>query len=429
MNIVFINPYMPIDDKLTILHPPLGFGFLSTALKKKGNNVCLLDLPLILPAERMQVIDDCLRKNEGGIVGFTCVTQTYAIALKLAEYIKEKFPPFYILFGGSHVTFTAKETIERFGFVDYVLTYESEYTIVELTEFLKVKKGSIDEIQGLVYRDTSGKACQTKNRLAETDIDLFGFPDREIFDMKHYLKCDYETVVMTAKGCPNRCAFCSSCLIGQKHRVNSINHVIKELKMVLGMGFRSVFFGDDTFPADRERTIKLCDEIIRQKIRFEWTCNMRVIDVEEELIKKMRSAGMYRTFIGFESFDDKTLKQLGKGSSLEKQIMASKILKKEGVELHASMIVGCASDTIESIKNNVCFLRDIIRPTIATFNTIELRPGTEAYKYPEKYGFFMKNPFWYERTDCVNDIHVSTANLTAAEIRLLCAKSYEWFYE
>ena len=93
------------------------------------------------------------------------------------------------------------------------------------------------------------------------------------------------------------------------------------------------------------------------------------------------------------------------------------------------MCIRDSSDTWESVLENVDYLRDTIRPTLATFNTIELRPGTDIYQHPEQYGYFLTNPLWYEDVHCTDQIHVHTKWLSSQEIRNLCAAAYERFYE
>lgn len=419
---------MPIDDQLTIRHPPLGIGFLSTALKAAGHSVYFIDLPMIPIEKRMNVIHEYLEKLTDVVIGITCVTQSYSVALSIAEYIKINWPSISVIMGGPHVTFTAYETLSRHKQIDYVIMHDGEEATVKLVNAIEERKSDLHSINGLAYRNEHNEIIIVPCRSPEMNLDIYGYPDRSIFDIPRYLENDYETVIMTSRGCPNRCGFCSSSVMGRTYRTNSIEHVLQEIQSVLDMGFQSVFFGDDTFAADVNRIIQLCDAIISSSIKFDWTCNMRVRDVEPKLIEKMHKAGMYRTFIGYESFDETVLTQFRKGSNFKMQVEAAQILHEYGVELHSSMIVGCQNDTWDSVLKNVDFLRDIIRPTIATFNTIEIRPGTDVFLNPEKYGYYVADRFWYEKPNCTESIHVCTDNLSEQDIRNLCAAAYSRFY-
>lgn len=427
MHVVLINPYMPIEDSLTILHPPLGLAYISTWVKKFGHTVEFLDLPIIEPKTRKSVIEKAVLQNSKVLVGITCVTITYSIAIEIANFIKAIDATIPICVGGPHVTFTAIETLERFPCFDFVFRYDTEQEFAKLVNIMEEGTSDYSLVNNLTYRKGE-QIVSNPDMPPILNLDDLGFPDRTIFNIDRYLSNDYETVIMTARGCPNKCAFCSTSAMGRRYRSNTVAHIISEIEEVLGLGFKSVFFGDDTFPADRNKIISLCDEIISRNIKFEWTCNMRVLDVERNLIRKMKAAGMYRTFIGYESFDNDTLKSFKKGSNLDMQIRAAEILREEGVELHSSMIIGCASDTREMVLRNVDFLKEQIRPTLATFNTIELRPGTLAYQNPEQFGYIMEDKYWYEKSGCIDSIHVRTVNLTANDIRTLCFECYKRFY-
>lgn len=429
MHVIFINPSSPINDKLTIRHPPLGIGYMSTQLKKYGHQVTLIDMPMLDNPEK-ELHQQLSKVTTKAIVGITCVSQTYAISLLIAKNIKKLYSNFKIVLGGPHVTFTAHETLERHNYIDYVIRFEAEYAICKLVEVMSASPFNIRkiaEVENLVFR-VNDKIIINELGNCIMNLDSVGYPDRDIFDTQKYLRNDYETVMMTARGCVNNCSFCSTTKMGRLYRCHSVKHVIEEIKKCCDLGFKSFFIADDTFPADKDRTIKICEAILSKNIKVNWTCNMRVKDVDVKLLSKMKEAGMYRAFVGFETFDNVALKHMKKGSNIEMAIKASEVFNQLGVELHASMIVGCANQNKRKILNNVEFLKNTIKPTIATFNTIELRPGTDIYKKPEEYGYWMDNPYWYEDPYCTEQIHVRTKYLKEKEIREICYECYSIFY-
>ncbi len=431
MKIIFINPSSPIDDSLTIKHPPLGIGYITSNLKNiEGIQVELIDMPILLNPSA--ILEEKVKINGDNVVyAFTCVTQTYSRALYYAKKIKSYNKNLKVIFGGVHVTFTAKDTLSRHSFIDYIIKFDSEISFALLIQVIRDKVETyenLSKIPNLVFKNEN--VIQDNEPSSPiTNLDLLGYPDRSIFDIDKYVKNDYETVIMTSRGCKNNCSFCSACKIGRTFRSHSVLHVKEEIEECLRLGFKSIFFGDDTFLADRDRIDHLCDIIINENIHFDWTCNLRIVDIDEDILSKMKQAGMYRTFIGFETFNNDTLKSMGKGSTLETQIKATNTLKKLGIEFHSSMIVGCAGQTEKEILSNVKFLRDVIKPTIATFNSIEIRPGTDIYNNPEKYGYYIENPYWYEELDCADFIHVRTKELSEKQIRDITFKCYEMFYE
>jgi radical SAM superfamily enzyme YgiQ (UPF0313 family) len=244
--------------------------------------------------------------------------------------------------------------------------------------------------------------------------------------MAAYLAYDYETVVMTARGCPSRCTFCSTTIAGRTARWNSPRHVVDEIETVIGLGFSSIFFGDDTFSGDPGRAIAICHEINRRGINIPWTSNMRAQDARPQVLKAMTEAGAYRVFVGFESIQEKTLRLVKKGTSPARLYKTAARIIAAGLELHASFIVGAPGDTPESLGATLDFIR-LVNPTVATFNVMEPRPGTDVYRNPEKYGITIPDPFWYETTSWLNLPVAHTQAMSQEEIRDWVSRCYDEF--
>ncbi|MFA5805034.1 MAG: radical SAM protein [Melioribacteraceae bacterium] len=426
MNVLFINPPLPVNPKSTLLHPPLGFAYIANSLKNDNHVVVIADMPII--GNTLDTLNNYLNDYNPEIIGITCVTETYAQALKVAKFIKgKKNCP--IVFGGPHVTFIPGEILTRHPEIDYVISYDGETAFCELLQILE-NNGDVAQklkVNNLSFRNGQQIIINSVG-CCEKDIDKFGIPDRALFDMNFYLKRDYETVVMTARGCPGRCHFCSTSVMGRKYRTNSINHVLKEISNVIDLGFTSIFFGDDTFAGDKQRLGYLCDKIYEKKINIDWTCNIRVVDAEPSLLKKMKKAGAYRVFMGFESINYSTLKRMNKSTQGFNQIEAVKNVKEAGLEIHGSFLIGYPGDGEQLILDNVAFIKDVLKPTLVTFNMLEVRPGTLLSQDPEKFGIHLDDNYWYEKSTWLNDLPFSTNELSSKDIKRICTMCYDSFY-
>lgn len=394
MKVLFVNPHYPHDPYTLLLHPPLCYGYMARHLKTAGHDVLHADLPFLGndPNALAAIIDD----HKPDIVGITSVAQSYCQALELARLVKQTrhAPP--VLFGGPHVTFIAAECLDRHPAVDYVLLFDAERSIVDLCVALAAggDTAALRKVPGLCFRD-AGRAGTTAPEPPVMELDGLGRPDRSIFDLKPYLDYDYETVVMTARGCPSQCTFCSTTIAGRKARWNTPEHVCDELEEIIGYGFQSVFFGDDTFSGDPKRAIAICEEIRARGIDIPWTSNMRAQDAKPAVLDAMRSAGAYRVFMGFESIQKNTLRLVKKGATPERMVEKGQLVKAAGLELHASFIVGAPGDTDETLTATLDYIR-LLDPTVATFNVMEPRPGTDVYHNPDRYGITIPDPYWYE---------------------------------
>lgn len=416
MKVLFVNPHYPHDPYTLLLHPPLCYAYLSRHLKVAGHAVLHVDLPFLGndPQALVPVVED----YRPDLVGITSVAQSYAQAIQLARLVKqtEHAPP--VVFGGPHVTFIAAECLQRHPSVDYVLLFDAERSIVELCGALAAGGGAeeLHKVPGLCFRGEDGRTSTTAPAPPVMGLDELGRPDRSIFDLKPYLDYDYETVVMTARGCPSHCTFCSTTVAGRKARWNTPAHVCDELEEILGYGFRSVFFGDDTFSGDPKRAIAICQEITARGVTIPWTSNMRAQDARPPVLDAMREAGAYRVFMGFESIQKSTLRLVKKGATPERMIEKAQLVKSAGMELHASFIIGAPGDTDETLAATLDYIR-LLNPTVATFNVMEPRPGTDVYHNPQRYGITIPDPYWYESSSWLELPVCANEHLSQEQIR------------
>ena len=184
--------------------------------------------------------------------------------------------------------------------------------------------------------------------------------------------------------------------------------------------------GDDTFSGDPNRAITICHEMQDRGIRTPWTSNMRAQDARPPVLEAMRDAGAYRVFIGFESIQKATLQLVKKGATPERMIEKAQLVKDAGLELHASFIVGAPGDTDETLAATLDYIR-LLDPTVATFNVMEPRPGTDVYANPDRYGIQIPDPYWYESTGWLDLPVCRNEHLSQEQIRDWIERCYAEF--
>ncbi len=425
MKVLLVNPHYTQDPFTLLLHPPLGYGYLAPALREHGHDVVHADLPF--EGNTAEAVVPYLDEFKPDVVGITSVAQSYFHALEIARLVKAHRCEATVVFGGPHPTFIPHECLTRHASVDFVVLYDGEESFPLLVDALQSQGGSSDfeKVPGLSYRDGHAVKVTAPSAILR-DLDSLPRVDRSIFDMKRYLRYDYETVIMTARGCPSRCTFCSTAKMGRQFRWHDVPRICDEVEEVLEIGFSSIFFGDDTFSGNRPRILAFCEEIKRRNIQVPWTSNMRALDVAPEVLDAMREAGAYRVFMGFESIQGDALNLMKKGTSFERMYHTAQLVKSHGLELHAAFIVGAPGDTHESLKMTMDYIR-LIDPTVATFNVMEPRPGTDVYTNPSRYGLRIPNRYWYETTDWLHAPVCASDALSADEIGAWVHRCYDEF--
>ncbi|TFF34572.1 B12-binding domain-containing radical SAM protein [Mucilaginibacter psychrotolerans] len=426
MKVLFVNPHYSFDPFTLLLHPPLAFGYLSNFLKKDGHEVYHADLPF--HGNRPEAVLSFIETIQPDVIGLTAVAQSFYHTLEITTLIKQHYPAIPIVAGGPLVTFVPEDVLTRHPSLDYLILYDGEESFVALVNALQARATSqqMKSIPGIAFRDSHGSVIVTPPAPTVSDLDYYGIPDRSIFELKNYLAYDYETVLVTSRGCPSRCTFCSTTLMGRNFRYNSPKHVCDEIEQVLNMGFSSIFFGDDTFSGNSKRTIDICTEINARSLKFNWTSNMRAIDAKPDVLEAMRGAGAYRVFVGFESIQNSTLKLIKKGTTPERLFQKANLIKSYDIELHSAFIIGAPGDSDVSLRETMDFIR-IINPTVATFNCMEPRPGTDVYNHPERYGLIMPDKYWYEKLDWMEEPVSYTADLSRSEIKQWINRCYDEF--
>ena len=162
------------------------------------------------------------------------------------------------------------------------------------------------------------------------------------------------TTMITSRGCPFNCGYCDQSVFGRKWRCHSPEYVISEisyLKKQYGIDFIS--FEDDNFLLSKQRTIEICRGMIGKSLNIEWSCLGRVNEVDDEVLSLMRQAGCKTVYIGIESGSERILKLINKRLSIDEYRKGIKLIKKYGINVTGSFILGVPSETKEDIDRTI----------------------------------------------------------------------------
>jgi anaerobic magnesium-protoporphyrin IX monomethyl ester cyclase len=377
MNILLINPAPSGTLKATgVLFPPLGLLYIAAYAEKEGHQVMVRDL-----AVRKKKEDIDFKRYD--VVGISTDTTRHRQALQLAQ--KAKRNGCTVVMGGPHPGYVDEEILSTQR-VDFIVRGEGEITFSELLASLQKDDGKFHSIRGISFF-SNGQLVRTLPRPFVEDLDSLPFPARHLIHMDDYQRTKFGgrpiTPLITSRGCPYQCVFCaSSHFWGTKVRMRSVASVLVEIEEVYHRyHFNAVAFVDDTFNLFPKRVIEICHGIIEKKLDLWWWCLSRVdlLLQNEEMVKEMVRAGAKSVFIGVESSDPKTLEALKKGIDVESTVQAVDLLKRNGLEIHASYILGGLHETAKTIHETIRFAKKL-DTNVTQFSILTPYPGTAIYE-------------------------------------------------
>ncbi len=368
--VLFIEPRSPREHIFSrVAIPRLGSLLLGTILKQQGMAVKVV-------IEEISTPDYATLDFQPDLVCISSISSTAPRTYELADFYRRQGLP--VVLGGAHPSFLPLEGLEH---ADYVVCGEGDEALPELVNVL-THGGNLAEIPNLCYRD-GDTIHQNPWRPFLGDLDSLPIPD---YGLIHGWKARNRRGVVsiaTSRGCPFNCSFCSVIMMfGRKHRVTSIDRVIAEIRQN-GLQARHIFFCDDNFTADRQRTKDLCERIIAEGLKIEWSAQVRVESAKDpELLELMAKSGCYIVFVGLESINPATLKAYNKSQTVEGIKDCVTNFHQYGIKVHGMFVFGSEEDHYQVIRDTVKVSRQLDLDSLQYLILTPL-PGTPYYQEME----------------------------------------------
>ncbi len=411
--------------------PPLGLAYIAAVLEKNNYQVKIFDGGIYTTEEDLMNI---LNEYNPDLIGMSVTSLTFKEALKSAKKIKEFNKEIKIVLGGPHISIDSLNAMKYEEF-DIGVIGEGEETFLELVQYFE-NGSNIDDINGIFYRK-KGKIIPTKDRLPIKDLDSLPFPSRHLLpNPDKYKQTPFkntrfpQTSMVTSRGCPFNCIFCSQYPFKHMFRFHSAKYVIEEIEhLIKDYGIKEVAFQDDVFTLNKNRVIEICNEIINRKLDITWSCWARVTMVDEELLNLMRKAGCIAISYGIEAADDETLKIIKKNITIEQIKKAVEATNKTGIYCIGHFILGYPFDTRETMKKRLDFAKSLPLDG-ATFSTLIPFPMSEVYETAKiQYGEYDQDFIYGEKKYGSHNTPIySPPNLTVKDMAEIRDKYYKSFY-
>ena len=373
--ILLIYPFFKSKhDRSSFRFPPLGLGYLASSLKVHGYHPEILDCTFLDWDEaRSKAIH-----TKADIIGIYSMVTMHEEGLRFARLLRNRCD--LLVAGGPLPSCDPSTFLDDY---DLVVMGEGEQTILEI---VKAYESGLDfgAINGVAYR-LEGRTIETPKRELEIDLDRIPFPARNLFDNRIYI--DYwkrrfgysATSVMTTRGCPFSCEFCSNAVFGISYRERSSENVLNEVEEILALGYDRIHFADDVFTLNNKRIKQICEDIQKRGLDFKWECLARVDSIDKATADSMKKAGCNRIFYGIESGDESTLKLMKKRISLDLARNAVDVAKSSGLKTGAFFILCYPGETDDTVLKTIRFATSLPLDYLS-FTIAYPLPGTALYE-------------------------------------------------
>lgn len=351
VTLVYPN-FRAYDDNSIFRFPPLGLGYIAAVLMKNGFSVDILDCTFMSQKYALKQIRDSNPK----IIGIQSMFSMRDKAIEIARLLRKDCE--LLIAGGPLPTINPEAFLKDF---DVVVLGEGEQTMLDLVRAFE-NGNNFFSVPGIIYVDQQSREIRrTSERIIIKNLDDVPFPARELFDNSSYKryymkKFGYSiTTVMTSRGCPFTCDFCSRPVFGNGFRSRTATNIVDEIEKVLSMGYDRIWFADDCFTLNKRRLIEVCSEIMKRKMKVGWECLSRVDTLDSKLVKRMKQAGCLRIFFGIESGDDSILARMGKNITANNAEEAVRLCNTQGVKVGAFFILGYPGENEKTLLKTVKF--------------------------------------------------------------------------
>jgi anaerobic magnesium-protoporphyrin IX monomethyl ester cyclase len=361
---------------------PIGLVMLGTYLKKHGIKVEIIDANYVNPLERIQNFNYDL-------IGISAMTVHYGRALRLADRVKGiKGIP--VVVGGVHISTLPQSLKPCF---DHAVIGEGEQALLEICNSYMNKKPP--------DRIISGKPIQ--------NLDSLPLPDWGLVDKRYFRngasttfgEFGIEGSILTSRGCPYKCRFCSTTKFWDKLRFHSAEYVVDMISdLVDNYHANLIQIWDDLFTVNIQRLVKIKEKI--PKVKF--NCQPRPNLVTDELCKLLKEIGVTIGIFGFESGSDKVLGYLKHNTvTVNDNKNAIECFKRNGLQVQGSVVLGSPGETIEDMYKTLDFVEYCIKQKVQRLWAFVLTPfpATEIWEVAKQRGKVNDNYDW-DRLACQN---------------------------
>ncbi len=422
MKVLLVNPPRRVFSGSSSLEAglPLGLLYVAAVLDKAGVAVEVLDtLANCAPPRRERdsfqygmdwgQIQAEIRRRQPDIVGIgNPFSSQIDNAVEVARIVKDIDPRIPTVIGGPHASIQYSSLLQENPCVDVAVRGEGEYAMLKLVQAYQERKGNLEGISGIAYRNKGNVVVNPAPELI-APLDQLPFPAYHLVEMESYLrpkrvryrtsKFRPEIPFITSRGCPFDCIFCSVNIhMGRRWREHSAEYVVNHLEHVVRRyGVEQIHFEDDNMTLDMDRFDQILKGVQERRIKFGWDASngVRADRLNISLLKKMKECGCTDIHIGVESGDQWVLDNVVKKNlKLENVVKTASMAKEARLRVTAFYIIGFPGEKKENMQRTVDFALSLKRQYDVGMSLFVATPlyGTRLFKVCQEKNYFSREP-------------------------------------
>ena len=347
-------------------------------------------------------LENDIIKKSPDIIGITNLfRENTEETIKTIKIIRKSLPDSLIVVGGPNATAMPEYLFERAPELDFLCLGDGENAMLDIIRFSKgeIKKNEISNVMFI----QNNKTIKTMSRVLIENLDELGSLNYNLVKLEKYFElekngifarnkfeyfdADRSVSLITSRGCPYKCSFCSIHIhAGKKYRRYSVNHILDHLEdLIVNHKVKHIHFEDDNLTLDRPRFMRLMKGIIKRKLKFTWDTPNGVFanTINKEMMVAMKNTGCTYLIIGVESGDQWVLDNIiyKQPLTLDDVNNAFRLGKEVGIDVRAFYIIGFPRENLKQINKTMNFALKSLKKynVIPMLNIARADPGTDMY--------------------------------------------------
>ena len=421
------HPFLA-ETNVTGVYPALGLAYLAAAVRAAGYPVSILEGN----AHRlsMEQIKAQAASFNPQIIGLSSTTFNWPLVAETAKAIRSTIPDCLILVGGPQLSLYAAQCLDEPA-VDGAVIGEGEQALTEIARALESGHSPVG-IAGTMFRE-KGELVMGPDRLPVQDLDTIPMPALDLLPIRQYraltLPHPFVTLV-TSRGCPFHCRYCSQVYAGGVYREHSAQRVVAEMeRAVREFDAKELVFFDETFTMNRKRTLEICRLAMDGGIHTKWDVRTRADVLDDEMLTALADAGCASLHIGIEAGSERVQKLMNKNLNLGKIPPMLKRARQLGIQTRGYFMLGFPGETLEEMDQTIRFARSLPLDW-ASFTITTPNPGTEIYAQGQAEGRF-HGDYWEDYTlgkACEPLGYFTSEQYDEPKLKEYLGKAYKKFY-